>query len=132
MLELGLMGFGVLLFVAGLSGVQNTLRLLRGGVRVEGTVVRVNSTQRTNSDGHVKIMHSPVYEFEDLNGKTQQVEIGGSTTAPPLGKRLTLTYDPKQPDSAIPADWKQMLFAISFMVGALFMIWFGWTLKSQS
>ena len=131
MLELGLMGFGVLLFVAGLSGVKDTLRLLREGVRVEGTVVRINSTQSTNSDGHVKIMHSPVYEFEDLNGKTQQVELGASSTAPPLGKRLTLTYDPNQPDSAIPADWKQILFSISFMVGALFMIWLGWALKNQ-
>ncbi len=131
MLGLAIMGFGGLLLLGGIWGGLDTYRLLRQGIRVEGTVVRVTANQQRRSSGGTITVYSPVYEYVDAKGNTQQVEIGESSHKPALGVRANLIYDPEHPNVAIHAGTKQLLGPVGLLVGAVFAIYLGWILRSQ-
>jgi len=87
---------GVILALVGGWFLFTSLTFYSKGVKVQGTVVRLESSQST--DG---VTYAPVFSYT-VNGKSYEV-MSGTTSDPPLHKKgdvVTLLYNPDNPKSA--------------------------------
>jgi hypothetical protein len=89
-----LIGFGLILFSAGLYLAYNSYAMLAGAIETEGTVVEL--THRFNSSAMY-----PVVTFKDLDGKSHTYTSDTGSTVPNYhkGEKVRILFNPNTPDS---------------------------------
>ena len=96
-LLLGFVVLGVGLLVASAFAYRSTRTFLAGAASAEGTIVAYAESR--DQEGHLS--YYPVVSFRAKNGQRVefQVRTGGSSRGP-LGERVAVLYDPRNPHEA--------------------------------
>lgn len=104
---LGRLGWlALLLGLAMLAGAgyaaSRTAAFLRIAASADGTVVALDESVSTDSDGRRSRTYRPVVEFAPASGavRTFTSRTGSSPPAYDVGERVTVLYDPQDPDDA--------------------------------
>lgn len=92
----------VLILGGGFWIYRNT-QLARSGIKVDATVVDLRQEQDTDSRGRPRIRYYPVVEYRNEAGDLKRTQLNVSKTRNgasfyQVGDRITLYYDPKNPD----------------------------------
>ena len=126
MLELALIGFGALLLLVSVMMAWEARRLRSEGIRVEGTVVRVETERRVSADRLRYVDHNtPIFKFQDQQGKTWETAVDGTTGKEEVGSRAEIVYDPADPMTAMRPTITQYLFALGLFAGSVVLVALG-------
>ena len=125
-LILFLMLFGSIFMISGLASFIYNYSLLSKGTLVEGNVIKMvyrSSTRRSSPT------YEPLISYKAANGKEYQFQsnfYSEDSLAYKKGDKITVCYDPKNPESATLADEDEYLLPLIFGggLGAL-MCWGG-------
>ena len=89
----------------------------REAIATEGTVIRLERMPMPNGAGPVK----PVIEFKTSVGNTIEFDgrdAANEAAAMPVGSRVAVLYDPRQPTSAIVDEFASRWLFPAFFAGA--------------
>lgn len=93
---------GLLFMVVGGFMMRTTVYLYREGIRTEGTIVDVDTVTSHSSENGTRRSYSPIVEFTDRDGRTQQMMPSlHESTRPSIGTKTAIIYDPKQPGRGV-------------------------------
>lgn len=107
-LLLGFVVLGVGLLVAGAFAYRSTRTFLAGAAAAEGTIVAY--AEARDQEGHLS--YYPVVSFSPKDGQRVefQARTGGSSRGP-LGERVAVRYDPRNPHEAAINSFFSLWFA---------------------
>jgi hypothetical protein len=111
-------GFVGLIFVAVGSGVS--WRTVTYAMRTVTTVAHVTGdrSERESSGSVSRTVHYPILEFSDTKGYSHELRgVVGSSTAWRTGRRVTVRYDPENPDEAPMAGVWDLLPHLFLLLG---------------
>jgi hypothetical protein len=96
--ELIVLFVGIILVVIGFNQKNKISKILNVGISVEGVVMRTERDPSPRSS-----MYYPVVRFvtADKEWITKQYDVGGQLNAYKEGDKLTVVYDPKDPENFI-------------------------------
>ena len=101
----------VILPLVGLVFTVKTLRLIRHGVRVAGTIIDHKTVTRTDAQSrNSRNVHYPIVQFLESSGNTHTVTMSVSTGRRKLGEVVELIYPPKRPEAAQIANFASLWF----------------------
>ena len=125
---------GLGLLIGGLYSVQQTRRFLRTVVEAPGTVTDNVRREKPSGGRYIRWLYYPRFSFQTRDGQGIVVisKTGSSQSVYREDERVTVLYDPRQPDQASIKSFSELwmssvilcgMGAISWLLGVAAVVW---------